>query len=158
MAMKFSTALQMDSLLLTIQEIEGDVTAISHHESVNTGPVTTLREKVFCVLGTNHPKLTYSPVHTYHFTSRHMSMLTFQIRAYDRMANTYTPYSGASKIGLWIKLFTDDCGKTSVEHIYCVYNPLIEHNRYDLGFRKSIHAIELTHYEILGSIKLVVTP
>ena len=151
----------MDSLLLTIEEIEGNVTAISHHVSVNAGPVTTLREKVFCVLGTNHPVLTYSPVHTYHFNSRHLSMLTLQIRAYDPMSNTYVPYSGPAKIGLWIKLFTDDCvnkGIHSVEHIYCVFNPLVEHNRYDLGFRKFINAIELTHYEIFGPIKVITVP
>jgi hypothetical protein len=139
----------MDSLLLTIDEIEGNVTAISHHASVNAGPVTTLREKVFCVLGVNHPSL-YSPVHTYHFNSRHLSMLTLQIRAYDPISNTYVPYSGPAKIGLFIKLFTEDCVNKvhSAEHIYCVFNPLVEHNRYDLGFRKSISGIELTHYEI----------
>jgi hypothetical protein len=31
-----------------------------------------------------------------------------------------------------------------------VYNSDVDHNRYDLGFRKSINAIELTHYQILG--------
>lgn len=85
-------------------------------------------------------------------------MLTFQIRAYDPITNTYVPYSGVANIGLWFKLTTDDCVGTGfypVEHIYCVYDPLIEHNQFDLGFRKFINTIELTHYEIFGTIKVV---
>jgi hypothetical protein len=140
----------MESLLLTIEEIEGNLTAISHHTSVKSGPVTTLREKVFCVLGPNQPQQIYSPVHTQHFNSRHLSMLTLQIRAYSRKTNTYVPYWDQPKIGLWFKLYTDDCVNNTPEYVYCVYNSDVDHNRYDLGFRKSINAIELTHYQILG--------
>jgi hypothetical protein len=31
-----------------------------------------------------------------------------------------------------------------------MYNSNVERNKYDLGFRKSVNAIELTHYQILG--------
>lgn len=89
------------SLLLSIDEVEGNTTAISH---VRTG--STLREKVFCVLDGN---LNYDrPVHTQSFNPRHLSALTLNLRTYDATKNVYTNYSG-QKVGLWFKLTTDDC-------------------------------------------------
>ena len=79
----------MASLLLTIDEIEGKMTAISHYTSVGSGPVTTLREKVFCVLGTNHPAISYSPVQSLKFTPKHLSALTINIRMYEAQRNIY---------------------------------------------------------------------
>ena len=88
------------SLLLSIDEVEGNTTAISHH----TG--STLREKVFCVLDGN---LNYDrPVHTQSFNPRHFSALTLRLRTYDPTLNVYTNYTG-EKVGLWFKLTTDDC-------------------------------------------------
>ena len=92
------------SLLLSIDEVEGNTTAISH-VSIG-GPVSTLREKVFCVLDGS---LNYDrPVHTQSFNPRHLSALTLQLRTYDATQNVYTNYSG-QKVGLWFKLTTDDC-------------------------------------------------
>ena len=89
------------SLLLSIDEVEGNTTAISH---VSTG--STLREKVFCVLDGN---LNYDrPVHTQSFNPRHLSALTLNLRTYNATQNVYTNYSG-QKVGLWFKLTTDDC-------------------------------------------------
>ena len=90
------------SLLLSIDEVEGNTTAISH---VSTG--STLREKVFCVLDSGFPNL-HKPVHTQNFSPRHLSALTLHLRAYNQFTSTFVPYSG-SKVGLWFKLTTDDC-------------------------------------------------
>ena len=107
-------------LFLSIDEIEGNTVAISHHTSVGAGPVTTLQEKVFCVLGANDYR--HTPVHTQSFSPRHLSSLTLQLRKYNAVTNTYDLYPATTtstatppvttnnpKIGLWFKLVTDDC-------------------------------------------------
>lgn len=140
----------MASLLLSIDEVEGRTTAISHYTSVGSGPVTTLREKVFCVLGTNHPAISYSPVQSLKFTPKHISALTINIRIYEAQRNIYRPLdANHAKIGLWFKLTLHKCvGELDDEYVYVVYSPSLEHHRFDLGFRKMISAIELTHYEV----------
>ena len=94
---------------LSIDEVEGNTTAISHYTSTGAGPRTTLHEKVFCVLdvGGDYPNL-HKPVHTQNFSPRHLSALTLHLRAYNQFTSTFVPYSG-SKVGLWFKLTTDDC-------------------------------------------------
>ena len=106
----FLIDLQMSStpLLLSIDEIEGNTTAISQHipSTGVGGPRTTLREKVYCVLGANN--YLHTPVHTQSFNPRHISALTLQLRTYNPTLNVYTNYTG-QKVGLWFKLTTDDC-------------------------------------------------
>ena len=79
----FLIDLQMSStpLLLSIDEIEGNTTAISQHipSTGVGGPRTTLREKVYCVLGANN--YLHTPVHTQSFNPRHISALTLQLRS-----------------------------------------------------------------------------
>jgi hypothetical protein len=97
-------------LYLSIDEIEGNTVVISHHTSVGAGPVTTLQEKVFCVLGANNYR--HTPVHTQSFSPRHLSKLTLHLRTYNAVTNTYNllpATTNSSKIGLWFKLVTDDC-------------------------------------------------
>jgi hypothetical protein len=107
-------------LFLSIDEVDGNTVAISHHRSVGAGPVTTLREKVFCVLGANDYK--HVPVHTQSFNPRHLTALTLKLRTYNPTTNTYVDYpatttstatppvtTNSPKIGLWFKLVTDDC-------------------------------------------------
>ncbi len=96
----------MKPLLMTIGEIEGNTTAISHYTSTGAGPRTTLHEKVFCVLGDSN--YLHTPVHAQSFSPRHLSALTLHLRTYDKWTNTFVPYSG-SRVGLWFKLTTDDC-------------------------------------------------
>ena len=141
----------MASLLLTIDEVEGRMTAISHYKSVGSGPVTTLREKVFCVLGMNHPAISYSPVQSLKFAPKHLSSLTVNIRNYEAQTNIYKPLdANHAKIGLWFKLTLTQCvGDEVPEYVYIVYSPSMEHHRFDLGFKKMVSAIELTHYEVL---------
>lgn len=93
-------------VLLSIAEVDGNTTAISHHDSVGAGPRSTLHEKVFCVLSASNP--IREPVHTQSFNPRHISALTLQLRKYDPTLNVYTNYTG-QKVGLWFKLTTDDC-------------------------------------------------
>jgi hypothetical protein len=95
-------------LFLSIDEVDGNTVAISHHTSVGAGPVTTLQEKVFCVLGANDYR--HTPVHTQSFSPRHLSALTLKLRTYNPTTNTYVAYPATSpKVGLWFKLVTNDC-------------------------------------------------
>lgn len=150
------------SLLLSIDEVEGKMTAISHYKSVGSGPVTTLREKVFCVLGTNHPALSYSPVQSLKFTPKHLSALTINIRIYDEQRNIYKPLdANHAEIGLWFKLTLTQCNNDegAFEYVYVVYSPSMEHHRFDLGFTKMISAIELSHYEVFEPLIVqLITP
>ena len=95
-------------VLLSIAEVDGNTTAISHHTPSTGvgGPRSTLHEKVFCVLSASNP--IRDPVHTQSFNPRHMSALTLQLRTYNPTLNVYTNYTG-QKVGLWFKLTTDDC-------------------------------------------------
>jgi hypothetical protein len=98
----------MNPILLSIDEVEGNTTAISHHASVGAGPLTTLRENVYCVLGASN--YLHTPVHTQSFNPRHLSALTLKLRTYNPATNTYVDYPANSpKVGLWFKLVTDDC-------------------------------------------------
>ena len=100
--LNFSSVGEQMTILLSIDEIEGNTTAISHN--VNT----TLREKVFCVLGSSN--YLHTPVHTQSFNPRHLSALTLKLRTYNPTTNTYVDYPATSpKVGLWFKLVTDDC-------------------------------------------------
>ena len=50
----------------------------------------------------------------------------------------------------WFKLTLTQCvGDEVPEYVYIVYSPSMEHHRFDLGFKKMVSAIELTHYEVL---------
>jgi len=108
--------------LLSIGELEGNTTVISHYDrrhvivgtgtsavsvSTGAGPHITLHEKVFCVLDFGGINLS-KPVHAQSFSPRHLSALTLNLRTYDQWTNTFVPYSG-SRVGLWFKLTTDDC-------------------------------------------------
>ena len=97
----------MKPLLMTIGEIEGNTTAISHYTSTGAGPRTTLHEKVFCVLDIGDLGLS-KPIHAQSFSPRHLSALTLNLRTYNQFTNVFEPYSG-SRVGLWFKLTTDDC-------------------------------------------------
>ena len=136
------------SLLLSIDEIEGNTTAITIQQPNGSGPVTTLREMVFCALSTNYPTQIYSPIHSCSFTSKHLSALTINIRQFDQATKTYTPYT-SSPIALWFKLTVAKCHSDTsdnFEHVHLIYDPQVEQNRFDLGFRTMAHKIELIHY------------
>ena len=68
----------------------------------------TLREKVFCVLGTLG--YVHTPIHTHTFTPRHLSAMTVSLRKYDPTTGTFKPVATTtSKVGLWFKIQTEDC-------------------------------------------------
>lgn len=141
------------SLLLSIDEIEGNTTAITIQQPFGSGPVTTLREKVFCALSTNYPTQIYSPLHSCSFTSKHLSALTINIRQFSNSTNTYKPFTSSS-IALWFKLTVAKCNsdtRDNFEHVHLIYDPQVEQNRFELGFRTLAHKIELIHYEIIDT-------
>ena len=90
-------------ILLSINEIEGNTTAIQY-----TKQKTILREKVFAVLNNDTMPNMLHPVHAQSITPRHISALTIELRTYDHELNAYVDYTG-SKVALWFKITTDDC-------------------------------------------------
>ena len=89
-------------LLLSIDEVEGNTTTIVHNAT------ETLREKVFCVLGTL--EYVHTPIHTHTFTPRHLSSMTVTLRTYDTATGTFKPVAtNTAKVGLWFKIQTEDC-------------------------------------------------
>ena len=97
------------SVFLSIGEVDGNTTAISHYTSNGAGPRSTLHEKVYCVLRLPNLGSSWgSPIHTQSFSPRHLSALTLHLRTYDQWTNTYVDYTGPN-VGLWFKLITDDC-------------------------------------------------
>ena len=141
------------SLLLSIDEIEGNTTAITFQQPNGPGPVTTLREKVFCALSTNYPSQIYSPLHSCSFTPKHLSALTINSRQFKHNTNTYERFI-AAPIALWFKLKVSKCNSDTndnFEYVHLVYDPQVEQNRFDLGFRTLAHKIELIHYEITNT-------
>jgi hypothetical protein len=108
----------MEPILLSIDEVEGNTTTIVHNpQIVLNGNVTTivhnttqqtLREKVFCVLGTLG--YVHTPIHTHTFTPRHLSAMTVTMRKYDPASGTFKPLAAdTSRVGLWFKIQTEDC-------------------------------------------------
>ena len=98
----------MEPILLSIDEVEGNTTTIVHNLGTDTNPHNvTLREKVFCVLGTLG--YVHTPIHTHTFTPRHLSALTVSLRKYDSATGTFKPVNTATaKVGLWFKIRTED--------------------------------------------------
>jgi hypothetical protein len=97
------------SVFLSIGEVDGNTTAISHYTGNGAGPRATLHEKVYCVLRLPNLGASWgSPIHTQSFSPRHLSALTLHLRTYDQWTNTYVDYTGPN-VGLWFKLITDDC-------------------------------------------------
>jgi hypothetical protein len=93
----------MEPILLSIDEVEGNTTTIVHNATQQT-----LREKVFCVLGTLG--YVHTPIHTHNFTPRHLSSMTVTLRKYDTASGTFKPVAiDTSKVGLWFKIQTEDC-------------------------------------------------
>lgn len=93
----------MEPILLSIDEVEGNTTTIVHNATQQT-----LREKVFCVLGTLG--YVHTPIHTHTFTPRHLSAMTVTLRKYDPATGTFKPVaSTTAKVGLWFKIQTEDC-------------------------------------------------
>ena len=91
-----------EPILLSIDEVEGNTTTIVHD-----GTQQTLREKVFCVLGTFG--YVHTPIHTHVFTPRHLSAMTVTLRKYDPTSGTFKPVAtDTSKVGLWFKIQTED--------------------------------------------------
>jgi hypothetical protein len=108
----------MEPILLSIDEVEGNTTTIVHNPQIvlngNTTTIVhnttqqTLREKVFCVLGTLG--YVHTPIHTHVFTPRHLSSMTVTLRKYDPASGTFKPVAtDTSKVGLWFKIQTEDC-------------------------------------------------
>ena len=93
----------MEPILLSIDEVEGNTTTIVHNATQHT-----LREKVFCVLGTLG--YVHTPIHTHTFTPRHLSAMTVSLRKYDPTTGTFKPVATTTaKVGLWFKIQTEDC-------------------------------------------------
>jgi hypothetical protein len=93
----------MEPILLSIDEVEGNTTTIVHNTTQQT-----LREKVFCVLGTLG--YVHTPIHTHTFTPRHLSAMTVTMRKYDPASGTFKPLAAdTSRVGLWFKIQTEDC-------------------------------------------------
>ena len=91
------------AVLLSIDEVEGNTTTIVHNATEQT-----LREKVFCVLGTLG--YVHTPIHTHTFTPRHLSSMTLTLRTYHTATGTFKPVStDTAKVGLWFKIQTEDC-------------------------------------------------
>jgi len=105
----------MEPILLSIDEVEGNMTTIVHNPQImQNGAVVhsttqqTLREKVFCVLGSLG--YVHTPIHTHTFTPRHLSAMTVTMRKYDPASRTFKPLeANTSKVGLWFKIQTEDC-------------------------------------------------
>ena len=104
----------MEPILLSIDEVEGNTTTIVHNPQIVQNAIVhsttqqTLREKVFCVLGTLG--YVHTPIHTHVFTPRHLSSMTVTLRKYDPASGTFKPVAiDTSKVGLWFKIQTEDC-------------------------------------------------
>ena len=100
-----------------------------------------------------------SAVQSLKFTPKHLSALTINIRMYEAERNIYRSLDeNAAKIGLWFKLTSVAHCDDEFEHdVSYTLSPSLEHHRFDLGFRKMVSALELTHYEVFEPliVKLV---